>query len=307
MADSMQWIEKMSSVFGLEVKLPSPRAAQSVDGDVHGAALGKVATFKIQGTPQALRRSPAAIKNAQHGLLKVCAMRAGRMLLLREGEADLTINPGDIAFYDTSRPYVLKFEGRWDCAVMTVPRGDLALPSRTLNSALRQNFPESGPGTVLTHLIESSIQEEAVHSETCTFLGNAAIDLLSGLVYEKSSPQAPDEVLRASIRSYIGKQLGDPELSVAKIAYEHGISVRSVHRLFQQEEHGIAELIRTLRLEALAKDLADPRFKQRGIMALGAKYAFQDQAHLTRLFRSYFGTTPAAFRKGSEWALSGRC
>lgn len=294
---SMQWIEKMGSVFGLEVKAPSRKITGNVLGAVHGTSLGKVDTFKIQGTAQALKRTPEALKNAQNSLLKVCAMRTGRMMLLREGEVDLTINAGDIAFYDTSRPYILKFEEQWDCAVMTVPRTDLALPTKTLNSALRQPFPGPGPGTVLTHLIESSIAEDSLKGETSHFLGNAAIDLLSGLVYEKSSPQAPDEALRASIRSYICKHLGDQDLSAAKIAYHHGISVRSLHRLFHPEDCGIAELIRNLRLEALRKDLADPRFRQRSIMALGSKYAFQDQAHLTRLFRAHFGITPAAFRK----------
>ncbi|AMA01590.1 AraC family transcriptional regulator [Corynebacterium glutamicum] len=181
---------------------------------------------------------------------------------------------------------------------MTVSREELSLPSRTLNNAFRQYFPSPGAGSVLTQLIESSIFNNVVTRESSEFLGHAAIDLLAGLVYEKATPYAPDEALRVAVHGYIRENLGSLQLTAASVAKAHRISVRTLHRLFEGEEYGVAELIRHLRLEAVHEDLRDPRLQNLTILAIGMRHGISSQAHLTRLFRAKYGVPPAEFRRG---------
>lgn len=293
MPEAMPWTERMSSVFGLDV----PGASASVDGEVSQASLGSVEAFRISGTPQDLRRSRRSISRADYTPLKVCAVRSGTMTLVREGHADLHFYPDDIAFYDTARPYRLRFGGQWECAVMTVNREELALSKRTLSHALSRSFSGTGPGGVLTQLLHTAMNGPAVRHESSAFLGNAAIDLLSGLAFDSDVPYAPEEALRVAVDNYIRNNLGSTELSATHIARAHGISVRTLHRIFSEEEWGVAEYIRNLRLEAVRRDLLDPRLRGRSIMSIAAPYAFRDQAHLTRIYRAKFGVTPAAHRR----------
>lgn len=289
-----QWTAQMESVFGLGLRV----AAGAARGDLSLSTLGNVGTFHIAGTPQELQRTSTAISRSKNTPVKVCALKSGTMTLTRDGEADLQLQPGDIAIYDTAIPYELHFFGEWDCSVMTVSREDLSLPTRTLNNAFKQYFPSSGAGTVLTQLIDSSIFNNVVSRESSEFLGHAAIDLVAGLIYEKATPYAPDEALRVAVYSYIRENLGSSQLTVAAVAGAHRISVRTLHRLFESEEYGVAELIRHLRLEAVHEDLRDPRLQNLTILAIGMRHGISSQAHLTRLFRAKYGVPPAEFRRG---------
>ncbi|BAU96797.1 AraC family transcriptional regulator [Corynebacterium suranareeae] len=292
-AESAQWTIQMESVFGLDLRA----ADKSAQGDLSQALIGEVATFHIAGNPQSLLRTTSAIAHAESAPVKVCALQSGTMVLSRNGEADIQLRPGEIAIYDTAVPYQLHFEGQWNCAVMTVAREQLSLPNRTLNNAFRQHFPTPGAGAVLTQLIETSIHDGIQGQESSQFLGHAAIDLLAGLVYEKATPYAPDEALRVAIYSYIRDNLGSAQLSVATVARAHRLSVRTLHRLFEGEEYGVAELIRNLRLEEVHRDLQDPRLKNLTVLAIGMRHGISSQAHLTRLFRAKYGVPPAVFRR----------
>src|SRR5699024_7750351 len=281
---SVAWTKRMESVFGLNLR----PTAHSPQGDLSSASLGAVSTFHIAGNPQALQRTNTAIGHAVNAPVKVCAVQSGTMLLVRENEQDLRFRPGEIAIYDTGRPYQLHFAGQWNCAVMTVAREELSLPNRVLNSALPQSYPSPGVGTVLTQLIEASLGDGLTgpaSQQSSEFLGHAAIDLLAGLVYSKAAPCAPDEALRIVAFDFIRENLSDSQLSSDYIAGAHGISVRTLHRLFEDEERGVAELIRNWRLEAVYKDLQDPRFRDLTILSIGVRHGIGSQAQLTRLFR----------------------
>lgn len=288
-----RWREQMDATFGLSLPAP-PIGAR---GLVRHRTLGHIDAFRVAGTPQLLRRTPNAIRAAESAPLKVCAVRAGEVVLRRDDLPDLRLGPGDIALYDTGRPYELRLMNRWNCTVMTIAHDDLALPSRTLCHALEHQLPGQGPGAVLTQLLESAVDDAFARSDTAILLGHATVDLLAGLAYELDAPTAPDHALRIAVLGYIREHLGDPDLGVTSIARAHHISSRTLHRLFSEEEWTVSETIRNLRLDAVRADLVNPNLAGRSIMAIAATRGFYDQSHLTRAFRTRFGTTPAAARR----------
>lgn len=76
--ESAQWTEQMESVFGLDLRA----STDLVQGELSNAALGNVATFKIAGTPQALKRTSVAIGRSGATPVEVCALESGTVRIL---------------------------------------------------------------------------------------------------------------------------------------------------------------------------------------------------------------------------------
>jgi AraC-like DNA-binding protein len=94
----------------------------------------------------------------------------------------------------------------------------------------------------------------------------------------------------------IEERLGDPELSPGRLAAELFISVRTLHKLFENERTTVADWIRQRRLERCARDLLDPALADEPVGAIGARWGITSQAHFSRLFRARYGASPGAFR-----------
>jgi hypothetical protein len=149
------WRQAVADTFAQLV--PSPLSSAPPVGRVRSTPLGPARAFRVAGSPQILRRTTTSLRRAPAGPLKICIQRAGRTVL-HQGDVTLLLAPGQLAVYDTGRPYALRLEGAWACTVMTVPRDALAVSQRTLVAAMRRAFgASSGPGAVLTHLLETAV------------------------------------------------------------------------------------------------------------------------------------------------------
>jgi AraC-like DNA-binding protein len=102
------------------------------------------------------------------------------------------------------------------------------------------------------------------------------------------------------IQEFIDHHLGDPDLSPGMVAAAHHISTRTLHKLFEAEEHTIAASIRRSRLERCRQDLLDPGLLNCPVGAVGARWGFRDAAGFSRAFRGLrraaerFGPTSAS-------------
>ena len=92
-------------------------------------------------------------------------------------------------------------------------------------------------------------------------LASSLIDLFSTLVAERTRTTASGagstrNHLVQRVREHIDQNLGDPALSPESVAREHHISVRDLHRLFEDEGITVSRLIQRRRLEKCAHELA---------------------------------------------------
>ena len=262
-------------------------------------SLGRVGAFRVAGTPQIVRRTTSSIAIAPADPLKVCIQQTGRAVV-HQGDVEVELRPGELALYDTGRPYDLRLEGNWTCWVMTIPRDALNMPGNVVKAAMTRSFrADTGPGAVLAHLIDSSLPPRAVDMGSgADQLGEAGVLLMASLLRIAGDADPPaDDVLRTQVLAHLGAHLGDPDLSHASVAAAHGMSPRSLHRLFQDEPHTVSETIRAMRLDTIRAELVDPMSSRRSTMAIASRWGFQDPAHFTRAFRARFGATPAALRR----------
>jgi AraC-like DNA-binding protein len=246
----------------------------------------------VQRTTSAARRSPG-------DLIKVCVQLHGRATV-RQGSHEVALGPGELAVYDTGRPYKIRLEGAWSCAVMALPRDAMGLPGSDLDRWMHRVYPAThGPGNVLSHFVVSTVaQPGPPGAAAAAKLGEAGSTLLAGTLLDDGdlvSTDAADD-LRAHVIGYVRAHLGDPALSRSGIAAAHHMSARTLDRLFAGQPRSVSGLIRHERLEAARRDLADPLLRHRSVAALAARWCFFDAAHFSRVFRQHYGYPPSASR-----------
>lgn len=95
-------------------------------GQLRGGRLGATGVFTVSGSPQTVRRSTTAVRHSPADMVKVCVPLRGRAVV-HQGEREIVLLPGQLGLYDIGRPYELRLEGSWSCAVLAVPRDHLAL------------------------------------------------------------------------------------------------------------------------------------------------------------------------------------
>ena len=110
------------------------------------------------------------------------------------------------------------------------------------------------------------------------------------------SPESRQQALMVGIHSFIEHHLGDPQLSPAVVAAADHISVRYLHRLFQQQGSTVSGQIRQRRLERCRRDLAEPALSALPVHAVGARWGFRHAADFSRAFRVAYGMPPGEYR-----------
>jgi AraC-like DNA-binding protein len=290
--DHDQWWAALSSAFnGLT---PDGRGARGVIAE---ARLGPVAAFQVTGEPQLLRRTHRQLRSRPSDLLKVCVQRSGTAVV-RQDDRDITLPPGFLAIYDLDRPYALRLDGEhWRSDVIAFPRHALAMPERVLRALMSRAVPAtSGPGAVLSEFVCTTVRQRGgiATGGAAEHLGRAAVDLVAAALSGPGTlPTEPDPV-RWQITSYIRANLADPELSHETVAAAHHMSGRTLHRLFSTEDQTVSQLIRSLRLAAIHRDLtSDPT---RTITQIAARWGLHDMPRFTRIFRAAYGLRPSDVR-----------
>lgn len=297
-----EWHELLGSAFAhLE---PERLDDHEPGGWLAGAQLGPLATYQVAGTPQVVRRSVTAIRRSAADPLKICVQLAGRATVHQDGR-EIVLEPGQLAIYDTGRPYRLRLEQQWSCAVMAFPRDALDLRAPVISAAMTHAYPlADGPGAVLASFVTAAVQQRAALRGTAACrLGEAGLHLVAGTL----SDAAPDgaavpgdpaaDALRLRILDYVRAHLADPALSHASVAAAHHMSARTLHRMFEHEASTVTDYIRSRRLAAVLRDLTDPALANRAIATIAARWCFTDQAHFTRAFRARYGISPSAARR----------
>jgi AraC-like DNA-binding protein len=134
-------------------------------------------------------------------------------------------------------------------------------------------------------------------------LGTTAMSLINNVLYHASSRHHAHAAVkpgrssrlsalhRQRIDHFIRDNLRDPDLCVAKIAGNLGISTRYVHKLYEGDAAQLMQQVRSQRLAECQRDI-----KQRGsrsISEIAYSWGFNSTAHFSRAFKQRFGMRPS--------------
>jgi AraC-like DNA-binding protein len=276
---------------------------ENFHGKMRSRSMGDVSAVEVSADGHHVLRKPSLIRESDGHYFKLSIMLAGSGILVQDNREALLL-PGDIAVYDTQRPYTLAFDDAFRCLVLMFPPQLMDLPISSVGqlTAVRMGRDERLGRVISPFLVEIARNLDQFSDAIGTRLAYNAVDLVTTMFsaeldLSKGTAVNPRAELMARIRAFIEANLGDSDLNLASVAAAHYISTRYLHNLFHEENESAANWIRNRRLERCRRELKDPVHAQRSISSIAAKWGFTDAAHFSRLFRTAFGETPSNYRE----------
>lgn len=270
-------------------------------GVIRGASVDEVHVNDVRATSHVVERTPELIARGDRSYFKVSLMLAGTGLLIQD-DREAVLRTGDLAVYDTDRPYSLVFDDDFRTMVVMFPKHLISLPPDMIGqlTAVRISGQEGLGSLVVPYLTQLAGNLDQLAGTTGARLAHSALDLVTTVFTRElgldESSADPHRALVQRIRAHIDRNLASTDLGPASIAAAHFISTRHLHGLFQEQGMTVSTWIRTRRLEQCRRDLLDPMLADRPVAAIAARWGFVDAAHFSRAFKAAFSVSPSEYR-----------
>jgi AraC-like DNA-binding protein len=272
-------------------------------GQIHQAEIGPVTVLGLRATAMQASRTSGLIRKSDLDLCKIdLAIDGGGVF--EQDDRESRLMAGDFLLMDLSRPSHVAIPKWHEGSIVMFPHSLLPVRRNDIRKLTAVRF---SPGDPYAALVTSLVREltrhlDAYESARDARIGAAFLDLLALAVATRLDrvsavpAESRQNAMMVRIQAFIEHHLGDPDLSPGIIAAAHHISIRTLHKLYEAEEHTIADSIRRRRLERCRQDLLDPGRRDRPVGAVGARWGFPDAAAFSRAFRAAYGIPPGEYR-----------
>ena len=303
-ADLGTWRHHVSRSFvPLEVESDRPG---SFRGELRTQHIDRLAMFDIRVTRHSVVRTPELVDRSTGDYYKLSLQLRGCSQLLQDSKEAL-LEPGDMAIYDTTRPYRLVSDDQMRHLVLMVPRDCIDLSSDDVRELTATRLPADRamsqvlrPFLLFTAASSGSLRGPSGGLSGLR-LAHTTVDLVTTLLASELDAQVdgrdPRVRLLGQIKQFVEANLDDHRLTPRRVAESHYISVRRLHQLFESEGTTVSTWIRTRRLEHCRAMLDDPVHADRPVSEIGARWGLPDAPHFSRVFKAAYGMSPRQFRE----------
>lgn len=290
-----------------EASTPCNVVHENPDGPAHAQfdvwEFGDANIFRADISGIQLIRTSKQIRMSPSPMLAIAVHRKGAARYEQDGlQRELAV--GDLHLMDLNAPYDFRWDGDGGSTCLHVPLDHLDLPVERIRKAAPHLHRSPYYRLVAGHITEMTRQADTLSAHpTARLTGSASIDLIRGLLLTTTEPDRhdgailPAEIMLAEIRSYVRRNLADPELDATRIAVALNISVRHLYKICAAADYSLAQWIIGQRLARIRDDLADPQLRHRSIAMIALRWGFRDASHFTRRFRATYGITPREWRR----------
>ena len=293
------WINAVRTYFGLECRFESSRFGAST---VDYVSAGQTIVANINLAWQSISAlTHASVRKDEH--LYVQIVTSGMMSIEQDGEM-MTARPGDMVVVDPLAGFKESFRESTCLVLLNIPKA--ALRERGLRmrvpSAYLRDSASPDVGVIREILLNVASHAGRASGALLARLGDQCLDLMDVLVNEHNGP-APDgasvvTALRA--KQLIARNIGDPGLSVARIAAQLNMSISSLTRALRAQGLSPMRYAWSLRLEHAARLLANAPRSAIGEVAF--QCGFANAAHFSRAFKERYEMTPRQYAAGRKAA-----
>ncbi len=276
--------------------------ASDLAGSVRSRQVGHLQASVVRSIPQTFSRTKRLAGTDDRNLLAVGVVDRGVGHLEQDGRR-CTVAGGDLAVYDTSRPFTWSLTGDWTLRVYTWPLSAVTLSDADSERiTARAISGTAGAGSFLSPLLAALAKSDAVLSPlTGVRLAAEVAELTITTAWEAGREALCDSAEHdqlQKIQVFIEENLADTELTPQRIAGEFFMSARTLHRLFARHGFTVACWIKQRRLDACRRALDSPAAQHLNITEIASHYGFTNASFFSREFTSRFGVSPRAYRSG---------
>lgn len=244
---------------------------------------------------------------SRDGALAITYYKAGHPRLTQAGRT-LQLSPGDIVIRDLRQSW--RQDSTEDFVLMTVKvplrclDGGAADLASCIMQPLRCGDPRAG---LLSSMIENlgrmAFESPSVpHHDPVERLLRAAVEI--SFTPDSGRPAPAQGGLPPEVVRYLDEHLQDPELSVAGMARDFGLNIRSVQRLFHQAGTTPKAYILARRLDYAAGQLRGAASTGRAhITQLALDLGFNDPGYFSRVFHEHHGMTPTEYLRRHRYPV----
>jgi AraC-like DNA-binding protein len=287
------WRELVNRVF-LPLAITPMGRPGAFEGSVTGRGLGGLQVWLVQASPMAAVRARPHIEASGDDYLLALHVR-GTAHGAQDGR-EVTLGPGDLALFDSSRPYSIAFPGpgAFRHVIYQVPRASLDA-RRDLRAVTALRVPAA---SAAGQLVSPYLRRLAGAAPPGQAFVDAGLDLAVSALRAAGGHEEPRRSPACGLKDYALARLGDPGLSPEAVARACYVSVRQLHRLFAREGLTFGGWVREQRLRRCRDDLTDARHSHLTVAEVAARWGFRSAAHFCRAFEARYGITPSGCRSG---------
>ena len=262
--------------------------------DWHG--LGGCSVVECRSAPLSGYRDAAEIRRTDGDHVGMLLILSGQERV-RQGDVVANLGPGDMLLWDGSRPIRFEVTTLLHKVTLLVPRDRLrrGVIAPEPHGAVRLESRSGLGALAAAHLASLAKVARNIPAGHAPLAADILVDLL-GRILDPVSQTLPTGDLLSRILAYVEDNLDDPALTPSRIAGRFGITPRYLHMLYAATGGTLSAHIRSRRLAAIRRDLADPRQAGRSITEIALSWGFSDSAHASRAFSAAFGQSPSLYR-----------
>jgi AraC-like DNA-binding protein len=301
-----EWREILSAThLPWSVAVPSTVADPRFSASARRLWIDDLALVDCECSPCSGSRTRREIGRTDGEFVVVLITLAGRETVAQNA-AEAVLKPGDAVAWDSTVPARFTVWEPLAKRSLLIPRAALEEVSGRAMMSGGVMLDGAKPATrLLTSYLESlSAALPELDQGAISAARNATQELFIGAL--RSGGDAPatsmaQPALRAEMDRYIERHLLDA-MTPADIAAAHGVSVRTVNRIFNATGQTVGEVVRVRRLARAREELTDG---DRPISAIAHRWGFSDASHFSRSFKAQYGAAPSDYRLASRAATAG--
>jgi AraC family transcriptional activator of tynA and feaB len=236
------------------------------------------------------------------GEFVVVLINRGGRETVAQGESEAGLRPGDAVVWDSSKTARFAVQEPLTKRSLLIPRAalDEVVGRAQMTGGVMLDSGKPATRLLTSYLDTLSAALPDLDQSAVSAARNATLELFIGAL--RTASDVPESAiaqpaLRAAMDRYIERHLSDSTVSPTTLARAHGVSLRTVNRIFTASGQTVGEVLRVRRLARAREELADT---DRPVASIAHRYGFSDTSHLSRLFKAHYGASPTEYRAAAR-------
>ena len=271
-------------------------------GDITCSNYGDLRFAAFASTPHEIVRLKSHIARSRDAHYLISLQRSGVSRMF-QGENACELRPGDVGLVDGTRPFRVEFPRTVDRVVAVIPHAQLHSRAPWLDrqppNRMSGHSPLSG---ALRFYLERLAGPDCTSPAEAVALTENVCNIIALMTAGNGGEHSSARQFGAQpgldqMLVVLRHLLAEPDLSPKMAAERLKVSVRTIHKRFEEADTTFGQWVLDNRLQACRRALDDPRQHSFTISQIAFGWGFNDLSHFSKAFKARFGLAPAQYRR----------